>query len=129
VAVCRFEAIEYDWQQENSVLQKSVAEHALGALKGKEGRAAFFNFLLSITKDCDCFDRPHMPTIVQDIGILASTDPVAVDQAAIDMVETRGGGKLPQLIGNSRLDWRYQIEHAVKVGLGRTDYELVEVSE
>lgn len=129
VAVCRFDAIEYDWQQENSILQKSVAEHAKGALKGKEGRAAFFNFLMSVTKDCDCFDRPHMPTIVPDMGILASTDPVAVDQAAIDMVETRGGKRLPQLIGNSRLDWRYQIEHAVKIGLGRADYELVEVSE
>jgi hypothetical protein len=129
VAVCRFDAVEYDWQQENSILQKSVAEHALGALKGKEGRAVFFNFLLSITKDCDCFDRPDMPTMVQDIGILASTDPVAVDQAAIDMVETRGGKKLPQMIGNSRLDWRYQIEHAVKIGLGRADYRLVEVNE
>lgn len=128
VAVCRFDAVEYDWQQENSILQKSVAEHALGALKGKEGRAVFFNFLLSITKDCDCFDRPGMPTIVEDIGILASTDPVAVDQAAIDMVETRGGKGLPQLIGNSRLDWRYQIEHAVKIGLGRADYKLVEVN-
>jgi uncharacterized Fe-S center protein len=70
-----------------------------------------------------------MPTIVPDMGILASMDPVAVDQAAIDMVETRGGKRLPQLIGNSRLDWRYQIEHAVKIGLGRADYELVEVSE
>ena len=82
-------------QQENSILQKSVAEHALGPLKGKEGRAVFFNFLLSMTKDCDCFDQANMPTMVQDIGILASTDPVAVDQAAIDLVETRGGRKLP----------------------------------
>ncbi len=129
VAVCRFDAVEYDWKQENSVLQKSIAEHALGALRGKEGRAVFFNFLLSMTKDCDCFDRPDMPTMVQDIGILASIDPVAVDQAAIDLVEARGGRKLPQLIGNSRLDWRYQIEHAVRIGLGRTDYELVEVDE
>lgn len=129
VAVCRFDAVEYDWTQENSILQKSVAEHALGALKGKEGRAVFFNFLLSITKDCDCFDRPHMPTIVPDIGILASTDPVAVDRAAIDQVEARGGKGLPQLIGNKRLDWRYQIEHAVKIGLGRAEYEWIEVGE
>jgi hypothetical protein len=129
VAVCRFDAVEYDWKQENSILQKSVAEHALGALKGKENRAVFFNFLLSMTKDCDCFDRPHMPTIVEDIGILASTDPVAVDRAAIDMGEARGGSTLPELIGNNQLDWRYQIEHAVKIGLGRADYELVEVSE
>ncbi|MCX5645748.1 MAG: DUF362 domain-containing protein [Phycisphaerae bacterium] len=128
VAVCRFDAVQYDWQQESSILQKSVAEHALGAVKGKEGRAVFFNFLLSMTKDCDCFDKANMPTMVQDIGIVASTDPVAVDKAAIDIVETRAGGKLPVLIGNTKLDWRHQIEHAVKIGLGRADYECIEVS-
>ncbi len=128
VAVCRFEAVEYDWKQENEVLQKSVAEHALGVMKGKEGRVVFFNFLMSITKDCDCFDKANMPKMVGDIGILASTDPVAVDKAAIDVVEARGGRRLPELIGNRRLDWTHQIDHAVKIGLGRADYELIEVS-
>lgn len=128
VAVCRFDAVQYDWQQENEILQKSVAEHALGALKGKEGRAAFFNFLISMTPECDCFDRADMPKIIDDIGIVASTDPVAVDKAAIDLVEQRGGKSLPKLIGNAKLDWRHQIEHAVKIGLGSAEYELVEVS-
>ncbi len=129
VAVCRFDAVEYDWKQENEVLQKSVAEHALGVLKGKQGRAAFFNFVISITKDCDCFDKANMPTIVQDIGILASTDPVAVDKAAIDRVEANGGKRLGRLIGNGKLDWRSQIEHAVKIGLGCADYEIIDVSQ
>jgi uncharacterized Fe-S center protein len=128
VAVCRFDAVQYDWKQENAVLQKSVAEHALGVLQGKQGRAAFFNFLLSLTKDCDCFDRANMPTMVADIGIAASTDPVAVDQAAIDKVESRGGRKLSELIGNSRLDWSHQIRHAVKIGLGCAEYELIEIN-
>lgn len=127
VAVCRFDAVEYDWTQENEILQKSVAEHALGVMKGKQGRAAFFNFVMSITKDCDCFDKADMPTIVEDLGILASADPVAVDKAAIDMVEAKGGKKLGRLIGNGKLDWRWQIEHAVKIGLGRAEYELCDV--
>lgn len=126
VAVCRFDAVQYDWQQENAILQKSVAEHALGVMKGKEGRAVFFNFLISMTADCDCFDRANMPSIVDDIGIVASVDPVAVDKAAIDLVETRGGKTLSKLIGNNKLDWRYQIEHAVKIGLGSADYEMAE---
>ncbi len=128
VAVCRFDAVEYDWKQENEVLQKSVAEHALGALQGKQGRAAFFNFLMSVTRDCDCFDRADMPKITDDIGILASTDPVAVDKAAIDVVEARGGKRLQELIGDGKLDWRPQIEHGVRIGLGRADYEFIEVS-
>lgn len=127
VAVCRFGAVEYDWQRDNTLLQKSVAEHALGVLQGKEGRAVFFNFLLSMTKDCDCFDKANMPTIGADIGIVASTDPVAVDQAAIDLVETRAGQRLPELIGNDKLDWHPQIEHAVRIGLGCATYECIEV--
>jgi uncharacterized Fe-S center protein len=128
VAVCRFDAIAYDWQQENDTLQKSVAEHALGVVKGKEGRVAFFNFVMSVTKDCDCFDRTDMPKIVEDIGILASTDPVAIDKAAIDLVEKRGGKNLPALIGDPKLDWHAQIAHAEKIGLGSAVYELIEVS-
>lgn len=128
VAVCRFDAVTYDWQQENAVLQKSVAEHALGVMKGKEGRAAFFNFAISVTKDCDCFGEADLPKMVDDIGILASTDPVAVDQAAIDLVEAEGGQSVPALIGNHKLDWHHQIEHAVKIGLGRAEYELIEVN-
>jgi len=127
VAVCRFDAVTYDWQQENEILQKSVAEHALGAVKGKEGRGAYFNFLVSVTKDCDCFDQADMPTMVEDIGILASTDPVAVDKASIDLAEQHGGKNVSRLIGNKKLDWRFQIEHAVKIGLGSADYELVAV--
>jgi len=128
VAVCRFDAVTYDWQQENEILQKSVAEHALGVMKGKEGRAAFFNFAISVTKDCDCFGQADLPKMVDDIGILASTDPVAADQAAIDLVEAEGGRSVPALIGNQKLDWRHQIEHAVKIGLGSAKYELIEVN-
>jgi uncharacterized Fe-S center protein len=127
LAVCRFGAVECNWGEETEVLQKSMAEHALGVLKGKENRAAFFNFILSVTKDCDCFGKSDMPEIVDDIGIVASTDPVAVDKAALDLVETKGGKKLPQLVGNVKLNPHYQIEHAERIGLGSTDYKLVEL--
>jgi len=127
VAVCRFDAVRYDFGTESEHLQKDIAEHAKGVLKGKEKRAVFFNFLISVTGDCDCFDRADMPTIVDDIGILASTDPVAIDKAAIDLIEDRTGKKIGQLIKNKSLDTRYQIEHAEKIGLGTADYEIVQV--
>ena len=127
LAVCRFDAVEYDWDAENKVLQKNVAEHAMGVLKGKENRAVFFNYVISVSRDCDCFDKPNIRKIVDDIGIAVSTDPVAVDKAALDLVETRGGGKLAKLLENNKLDPRYQIEHAERIGLGSTDYELIEV--
>ncbi len=127
LAVCRFDAVTYDWDIENEVLQRNMAEHAAGVLKGKENRAVFFNYILSVTKDCDCFKTPNMPKIVDDIGIVASVDPVAVDKAAIDLVEAVAGASLAQLLENDKLDAGYQLEHAEQIGLGSTDYELVEV--
>ena len=128
MAMCRFGAVKCNWGPECEVLQKSIAEYALGALKGKENKAAFFNFLLSVTKDCDCFSTPDMDTIVDDIGIVASTDPVAVDKAALDLVENEAGRKLAELLENDKLDPRYQIEHAERIGLGSSSYELIEVN-
>jgi len=127
VAVCRFGAMQFDWGQESPSLQKNMAEHALGVLKGKEGRAAFFNFAVSVTKDCDCFDVADMPRIVEDIGILASDDPVAVDKASIDLVEQRAGKPVASLVANPNLDPRHQLDHAERIGLGHLDYQLVTV--
>jgi uncharacterized Fe-S center protein len=127
MAMCRSGAVRCNWGQETEVMQKSMAEHAFGALKGKENRAAFFNFVLSVTKDCDCFSAPRMPKIVADIGILASTDAVAVDAAALDMVEETAGRTLGALIRNKKLDPRCQIRHAEGMGLGSSTYKLVQV--
>jgi uncharacterized Fe-S center protein len=129
MAMCRFGAVQCDWGLETEVLQKSMAEHALGTLKGKEKKAIFFNFLLSVTKDCDCFGTPNMRKMVDDVGIIASADPVAVDQAALDLLENKAGRKLGALIGNNQLDGRCQIEHGQRIGLGSCDYELVKVNE
>ena len=104
LAVCRFGAVGCSWGQETEVMQKSMAEHALGTLKGKEKKAVFFNFLLAITKDCDCFDRPNMPKMVEDIGIVASADPVAVDAAALDLVEKKAKKKLAELMENELME-------------------------
>ena len=128
VAVCRFDAVEYDWGAENDILQKNIAEHAKGVLKGKELKSVFFNFILSVADECDCMNTPNLRKIVPDIGIVASTDPVAVDKAALDLVEKSGGGKLAELIKRKMLDPNPQLEHAERIGLGSTTYNLIEVS-
>jgi uncharacterized protein len=128
MSVCRFGAVDCNWGPETEVLQESIAEHALGTLTGKLDKAVFFNFLLSVTKDCDCFGVANMPIIVDDIGIIASTDPVAVDKAAIDLVEEKTGKKFQALAGNEQLDPYCQIRHAERIGLGKTDYELIKIN-
>ena len=55
LAVCRFDAVKYDWNAESGFTQKSMAEHAYGILKGKAGKSLFINVLVDMTSDCDCF--------------------------------------------------------------------------
>jgi uncharacterized Fe-S center protein len=68
-----------------------------------------------------------MLKMVDDIGIVASADPVAVDTAALDLVEDKAGRKLEQVLKNDNLDPRCQIRHAQSIGLGNSSYDLVEV--
>ena len=65
--------------------------------------------------------------IVNDIGILGSTDPVAVDAAAIDLMEKTAGKPLDKISEYPNLNGNWQIEHAEKIGLGSRKYELIEV--
>ncbi len=127
MAYCRYGAVKCNWYQETDELQENIAEYALGTLKGKENKSAFFNFILSVTQDCDCFETPNMRTIVDDIGIAASIDPVAVDKAALDLVENTAGRKLQKLLRNKNINPGCQIEHAERIGLGSSDYELIEI--
>lgn len=62
-----------------------LVEYAYGAVKRKERKAGYINFLIRITPDSDCFPFSDAP-IVPDIGILASLDPVAIDAASFDLV-------------------------------------------
>lgn len=127
MAFCRFKAVDCNWGMETEVLQQSIAEYAFGVIKNKKSKAVFFNFILSVTGDCDCFNTPNMHKIVDDIGIVASTDPVAVDKAALDLVESKAGCKLQNLIVNKDIDPTFQLRHAEMIGLGRNDYELIEI--
>jgi len=109
VAFCPVEAVEVDWVFDER-LQERYVEHAAGVLKGKEGKAGFINFAMDITPICDCAKWSGIP-ILDDIGILASTDPVAVDQASFDLAMRQIGGS-----GEGR--WTAQLAHAERLGLG-----------
>ena len=107
-------------------------------LKGKQGKTAFLNFLTHISPACDCYPHNDAP-IVRDLGILASTDPVAIDQASVDMVNRQVGLEGSRLESHKaagedkfrglypKIDWGVQLEYAEKLGLGSRAYELVQV--
>lgn len=80
-----------------------------------------------LSVDCDCDGNPAEPDM-HDIGILASTDPVALDQACIDLVySAEDGQSLIQRI--ERRNGLHTLEHAVEIGLGSREYRLVEIDE
>jgi hypothetical protein len=86
-------------------------------------KVCFLNFLLSVTSHCDCFDYSDIP-IVQDIGILASFDPVAIDQASLEMINSSLGKSLYEIV---KVDYEPQFAHAEKIGLGKRGYKIIEV--
>lgn len=94
-----------------------MAEYALAAQKDKT--VIYINFILNITRGCDCEGR-KMRMVAPDIGIMASRDPVAVDTASLDLVQKTKGRKIFQR-------GRRTLRYAEKIGLGTTDYQIVEV--
>jgi len=132
VAVCRYDAAQVQWDAKS--MQEKIAEYAFAVVKDKP--AFHINFLLDISPNCDCFPNNDMP-IVPNIGILASSDPVAIDKASVDLVnksvplEASAFGKQKSDDKFSAIyphtDWRLGLHHAEKIGLGSQQYEMVEV--
>ena len=138
ILICSNKAIDVQWNADMAVFQKKMVEYAYAVLKSKKGRVAFLNFLTDISPACDCYGHNDAP-IVPDIGIMASIDPVAIDQASVDMVNRQMGLENTQLSTNRapgedkfggiypKVAWKVQLEYAEKLGLGSRDYELVPI--
>lgn len=122
IAACLEGAVEFGWSKAGVDLSERIAEHAVGAMKGKEGRVAFVTVAMDITKDCDCIGEDQ-PKVVPDVGVLASTDPVAIDRAVLDLVAERAGRTLEEASYPHR-DGGHQSAYAESIGLGSTTYEL-----
>ena len=109
---------------QNSFLE-SMAEAAKTITDKANGRILYINVMNHLSVDCDCSGRPAAPTMA-DIGILASLDPVALDQACIDLVYSAPDSK--NLI--ARIESRnglLTISHAETLGIGSRKYELIKL--
>ena len=106
---------------------ESMAEAAKSVCDYLGDQVVFINVMNRISIDCDCDGYPEEPDI-HDIGILASTDPVALDQACLDLVRNAEG--------NEKLLWRIEdrqglhtLEHADEIGFGSRSYTLVDIGK
>ena len=122
IAVCPFVAIDVNWESGGGKLQEKMVEYAYAVLKDKKKRA-FFNFAVKITKECDCLAKDD-PRITPDVGIVASFDPVSVDKASLDLVNSSCGHDIFKELHPNR-DGEIQLKYAQQLGLGSFDYELI----
>lgn len=122
LVVCNFSAVKMRWDEDSERVQEKMAEYAYSVRQKFRGKSGFINFLLKITKDCDCMGSDES-AIVEDIGILGSEDPVAIDKASVDLINSRGGKDLLRAMNN--VDWSVQLKYGEKVGLGTTEYKLI----
>lgn len=141
ISACPQAAIAVPWERDSPKVMRKMMEYAKAALKGKDGRALFINFLTNISPLCDCVNHSDAP-IVSDLGILASYDPVALDAASAEAVNQApglAGSALPTEALAPGADkwaalhpncpWRYQLEYAQEISLGQLDYRLVWLPE
>jgi uncharacterized Fe-S center protein len=138
IIVCEQGAVQIQWNQSVPVFLERMVEYAAGVLKGKTGKSLFINFINNISPGCDCLPYNDAP-IVRDIGVVASTDPVAIDQASVDLVNQEPAIPHTCLKTNTdagadkfkgvypEIEWEHQLEYAETIGLGTRQYELVRI--
>ena len=106
---------------------ESMADAASAVVKYFNGNMAFINIMCNMSVDCDCCADAEDPCL-KDIGVLASLDPIAIDQACIDLVQkSNDPGKEHFMERVNSRNGIHTIEAASKLGFGSRDYELIEV--
>jgi len=143
VGICPFDAISPKYDESKDILNKKIAEYTKAVV---DGRPQFhISFVMDVSPNCDCHVENDLP-IIQDVGIFASVDPVALDVACADACNKApiiAGSYLDERIHEHHVsdpedqdrftmthpetNWKVAIDHGVKIGLGNKKYEIVEV--
>lgn len=141
IGACVFDAIENQNWNANEILGRKMAEYSQAVC---DGRPTFhISLVRDISPNCDCHGENDAP-ILPDVGIFASFDPVALDQACVDaclhatpMSNSQLSDNLADphwhhhhdnfLDSNPNVRWKETLEHAEKIGLGTREYELIQM--
>ena len=119
--------VEKIWSQDHDRFLESMADAASSVVKYFKGNMIFVNVMKNMSVDCDCCAVAEDPCI-DDIGILASLDPIAIDQACIDLIYKSNDKGINHFI--ERIETRngvHTIEAASKLGFGSREYQLIEL--
>lgn len=139
LGACNFDAIKFIDPNSNSILTAKIAEYTKAVV---DGRPSFhISLIVDVSPNCDCRGENDVP-ILPNIGMLASYDPVALDQACVDMCLKQEPMPHSQLADNiaaegfvdhhdhftnssPESEWKNQLDHGEKIGLGSKEYELI----
>ena len=137
IVVCPVSAIKINWKWDARFVQERMVEYAAGVAKTKKRKMAYVSFIMDVSPQCDCYHFSDA-SIVPDVGILISRDPVAIDRASADLINRQegikgtavkkrkaGADKLRDV--NPDVDWTVQIKYAEKLRLGTAKYKLIKV--
>ncbi len=136
IGACNFDAINPWGDQANDILNYKIAEYSYAVLKDRPH--FHISLVVDVSPNCDCHSENDIP-LVPNVGMFASFDPVALDVACADAVNNQpviAGSQLSKKKLNHHdhftdmhptTNWKSSIDHAVKIGLGNKDYELITI--
>ena len=117
----------FDNLPEQDKFLESMADAAESVVNYFDGNIAYINVMKNISKDCDCDENASAPCM-KDIGILASLDPVAIDQACLDLVyNSEDSGKETLIKRIESLHGVHTVEASAELGFGTREYELITI--
>ncbi len=115
------------WTADHDKFLESMADAAASVVEYFKGNMAFINIMCNMSVDCDCCAVAEDPCM-KDIGILASLDPVAIDEACIDLVKNSNDpGKEHFLERVNSRNGTHTIDIAAELGIGTKEYELIDI--
>lgn len=136
IGVCPMDAVQPASDESNDILNRKIAEYAWAVVNGRP--SFHISLVIDVSPYCDCHSENDIP-IVPDVGMFASFDPVALDVACADAVNSQPviAGSILEKNGSMHhdhftdvsptTDWRVAVDHAVKIGMGSSEYQLITI--
>ena len=136
IGVCPTDAVRAAEDESNDILNCKIAEYSKAVVSGRP--QFHVSLVIDVSPYCDCHAENDVP-IVPDVGMFASFDPVALDQACVDAVNQQPVmpnshlAEMPQehhdhfTDSSPATNWKSCLEHAEKIGLGSREYELIKI--
>jgi uncharacterized Fe-S center protein len=123
LAACKFDSVFINWSEDHDVFAKRLIDAAHYILSNFKNKF-FITFGFDITKECDCISTKDEKIFSENIGILASKDPIAIDKAMVDLInKNKDMFKETDLLETHKA----MFEYGYKKGLGNLDYNLIKI--